>query len=310
MRKMTRALLGLLLAGAIALTTATRVHADAHADVDEMLRMPWVNNREIMLAESNGKIAIPHDYRAISGKDANRFSELVNGKPDDPSEGPSPEAVAVTRCGDTVYFEYSDSGYVDDSDFDSLNPATLLQSISTATEDGNRARRARGLPEIHVVKWLQQPVQDKSTHTFYWALEAKDSTGYLVNSIALRLGRRGFEKLTAVGGLADYRPLGGPLDVMLRAFSFPAGATYEDHISTDKAAGYGIATLIGIVIGAKVVKVAAAGGLALFFKPILVFCAAFIGKLWVLLLAPFVWIRSLFRRRKDTGSSTIHRLPG
>ena len=91
---------------------------------------------------------------------------------------------------------------------------------------------------------------------------------------------------------------------MLRAFSFPAGESYEDHLTTDKAAGYGIAALVGAVIGAKVVKVAAAGGLALFFKPIMAFFAVLISKAWFLLLTPFIWLKSLFKSRKNVNETT------
>src|ERR1700741_391077 len=94
---------------------------------------------------------------------------------------------------------------------------------------------------------------------------------YIVNSVAVRLGRTGYEKLTAVTDSSNYSSLGGPLNVMLSAFSFPPGGVYADHVSTDRAAGYGVAALVGMLVGAKVAKVAAAGGLALFFKPILAF---------------------------------------
>ena len=190
------------------------------------------------------------------------------------------------------------SGYVVEDDWNTLNPTELLQSIIDQTEEQNKERRAEGLPEMHVAKWLHQPVYDKSTHTAFWAIEATDSNGGdVVNSTALRLGRAGFERMTLITNVSDYTPVGSPLDLMLRAFSFSAGDTYEEHLSTDKAAGYGIAALVGALVGAKVVKVAAAGGLALFFKPILALLVALASKAWVLILAPFVWLASLFKGR-------------
>lgn len=81
------------------------------------------------------------------------------------------------------------------------------------------------MSEIHVIKWLHEPTLDKSTHTVYWTIEARDDAvqGDSVNAVAIRLGRAGFERLTFITHLNNYQPVGGPLDLMLRAFSFPAG---------------------------------------------------------------------------------------
>jgi uncharacterized membrane-anchored protein len=162
----------------------------------------------------------------------------------------------------------------------------LLQSVVEATDKGNKERRAENLPEMFVEKWVQQPTFDHASHTAYWSIEARDSRGAeVVNSIAVRLGRSGFEKLVFISAINDYHQLGGTLDHMLKSFSFPEGQTYEDHVSTDKMAGYGIAALVGALVGAKAVKVAAVGGIALFFKPILAVLLAILSKAWVILLA-------------------------
>jgi uncharacterized membrane-anchored protein len=132
-----------------------------------------------------------------------------------------------------------------------------------------------------------------SNHTAFWAIQGTDSNGGdLVNSTALRLGRTGFERLVLMEDIKDYKPGGSHLNLMIGAFSFSPGDTYEDHLNTDKVAGYGIAALVGAVVGATVVKVAAAGGLAVFFKSIVAFFVA---------IPPFIWLKSRFKSRKYAG---------
>src|SRR5208283_108122 len=122
-----------------------------------------------------------------------------------------------------INFDFVQSGYVGEDDWDTLNPTELLQSVIEATEEQNKERRTEGLPEMHVVKWLHQPAYDKSSHTAFGAIEFTDSSGGdIVNSTALRLGRAGFERLMLITEVSDYKPVGSPLDLMLRAFSFPA----------------------------------------------------------------------------------------
>ncbi|MDQ6703653.1 MAG: DUF2167 domain-containing protein [Pseudomonadota bacterium] len=291
-----------LLASAILATAPAQENKASETDTSgqagnsirkEISEMKWFKNTTATLPQSHGRLVIPDSYSAILGHDAIRFNELINGK----SSNSIDEASVISSDFKALTnFQFFDSGYVDEGDWESLNATELLQSVIEATEESNKERRAQGLPEMHVVKWMHQPMYDKNTHTVFWAIEGRDGNGEgVVNSIALRLGRSGFEKLILITNLGDYKPVGGELELMLRAFSFPTGAAYEEHLTTDKAAGYGVATLVGAIVGAKAVKIAAAGGLALFFKPIMAFLAVFLAKAWFLLLLPFIWLKSLIK---------------
>jgi uncharacterized membrane-anchored protein len=262
----------------------------------EMQQMKWYVNTTITLPASNARLVVPNNYGAILGHDAQRLDEIVNGRS---AENASTSEAAVLS-GDMkaqTDFTFVKSGYISDDDWNTLDANALLRSVSEQTEDQNKERRIERLPELHVVKWLQQPSYDHITHTAFWAIEATDSNGGdVANATAIKLGRDGFERLTTISDMRDYVAIGGPLDLMLRSFSFSAGDGYEEHRSTDKVAGFGIAALVGALVGAKAVKVAAAGGLALFFKPILALFLALLSKAWVLLLAPFVFLKSIISR--------------
>ena len=266
--------------------------AKSDAIAKEIEQMTWLENTTVTLPDSHGRLIIPDDYAAIVGHDALRMLEITNGKP---SNKKSEANVFSSDLKAQIDFDFIGTGYVSEDDWNTFDPKALLQSVIEATEEQNKERRAEGLPEMHAVKWLHQPTYNISNHTAFWAIQGTDSNGGgIVNSTALRLGRTGFERLVLIEDIKDYKPVGSPLDLMLASFSFSPGDTYEDHLNTDKIAGYGIAALVGTVVGAKVVKATAAGGLTPFFKQIAVFFAAVLG----ILLAPIIWLKSRFKRRK------------
>jgi uncharacterized membrane-anchored protein len=208
------------------------------------------------------------------------------------------EAVAVSPgFEDEVVFRSTNDGYVSVDDWSEVQPSSMLTSISENTEEANRERRRQGMEEIHVLGWLQEPTLDRQTNTVYWALEGTTPRGRIVNSIALRLGRKGYEQLNWITDRSNYVPVGGQLDIMLRAHSFDPGYQYSDHSPGDKTALYGIAGLVAVVAGAKAVKAGAAVGLAVVLKK---FGAILLGALAI----AFYRFKSLFRREPPSGPST------
>jgi uncharacterized membrane-anchored protein len=86
-----------------------------------------------------------------------------------------------------------------------------------------------------------------------------------------------------------YVPQGGALDQMTRAHTFNPGARYADFLPGDKTAGYGIAALVGTVVGVKVLK---AGGL--------VFLLVLLKKFGVIIVAAvgaaLIKMKRIFKR--------------
>jgi len=253
---------------------------------DAIVALPWVQEGTYKLPASNSSIALPEGYMLVLGEGARRFATLL-----DATDEPNVEAVVVNQDLDQIRFEsFREDGYVSIDDWSELDPAPLLRTVSNNTENVNSKRRSEGLPELHVAGWLQQPALDRQTDMVFWAIELTEGDGRTVNSIALRLGRDGFEKLTWVVDRSKYRPVSGQLDVMLRAHSFDPGYRYADHQSGDKTALYGIAGLVAAVAGAKAVKVAAGAGLLVLLKKFGVFVFVAIG-------AVLYRLKNLFRRR-------------
>lgn len=252
---------------------------------EQLGAIEWLGVGTYKLPSSHSSLSVPAEHTAVVGADARTLSNLVGNEADS-----SLEAITMDEyLENSVYFLYEGEGYISLDDWEKIKPKELLEEIIKNTEKANRKRRKMGIPEIHVLGWIQEPTLDRQTNTVYWSIEHEedDSDATVFNSVALRLGRRGYERIVWVGEMFNYKPFGGELDTMLRAHSFDQGYRYTDFTAGDKVAGYGIAALVAGTIGAKVLK---AGGLAVLFKKIGGFLAAGIA-------AVFYKIRNIFLRK-------------
>jgi uncharacterized membrane-anchored protein len=253
---------------------------------DAIRSLGWLPQGTYKLPISNSTLALPNGYHLVLGDDARRLTILTG----DPS-GNSIEAAAFTQSYDNeVLFQSINDGYVTVDDWKDVDPDEMIKSIRENTEEANKTRKQQGEQQIHVVGWLQQPTLDRQTNTVYWAIEGVNDDGSRVaNSIALRLGRNGYERLNWITDRANYVPLSGQLDVMLRAHSFDPGSRYADHVPGDRVAAYTIVGLVAAVAGAKVLKVAAGVGALVLLKK-------FGVVIFVALAAGLARLRRFFRR--------------
>lgn len=247
-------------------------------------KLDWKTKGKHSLPQSNSTISIPSGFALVTGRDAIAVN-TIEGKPAD--EFLEAYVCDNTNFDNSVLFQYMKTGYISIDNCKEINPKELLREISKKTEEDNIERRNRGSNELHVIGWIQEPTFDKTTNTVYWAIEGNSGEEEnIVNSIAIRLGREGYEKINWIATKSSYIPFGGHLDIMLRAHSFDPGYRYSDYRSGDKVAGYGIATLVAATLGGKVVK---ASGFIIFFKKIGSFLFAGIAGL-------FYKFRNLFKR--------------
>ena len=232
---------------------------EAICDVVESL--DWKYEGKYRLSLSKSTLSVPEGYIAFIGEDARKFHEAVECERDNKLEA----FVASDDFQNSIYFSCFNDGYVSISDWNSVNSSSLLRSIQENTEKANVKKRSKGLSTLRVLGWVQEPVLDKHTNTVFWAIDAiNENTGEsVINSVALRLGRKGFEKVVWVTDRENYKAFGGELDVMLRSHSFDPGYRYSDFSKGDKVASYGIASLVAATVGGKIVK---SGGILLGLK--------------------------------------------
>jgi uncharacterized membrane-anchored protein len=244
---------------------------------DEIGKIPWVREGSHKLAQSTSTISIPHDHVAAFAADAVRFETLV-GNSDLASK--HVEAVVVNRRNEQVIFQsFNDEGYVTLDDWKDVDAAAMLETIKDNTEKGNAERARNGFAAVHVKGWLQQPTLDRDSNTVRWAIAADDETP-IVNAVALRLGRRGFEKLTWVGDANSYAAQGGELDLILSAHAFDPGFRYADYVTGDKVAAYGVGALVATMVGAKLAKIGLFAGLLVLLKKFGVIAVVALGGLF------------------------------
>jgi uncharacterized membrane-anchored protein len=162
-----------------------------------------------------------------------------------------------------VVFEFSDIGYVEDSEKDELDADAILASIRESTEKANAEKRRRGWPTLHVVGWDQEPHYDSQTNLLIWATRLQSAGSLVVNHQSRILGRRGVMSAILV---VDPEHLPQTLPVynsLLSNFTFKPGQKYSEWQPGDKVAAYG---LTGLILGGGTVALAKSGWLGKFWK--------------------------------------------
>jgi uncharacterized membrane-anchored protein len=256
----------------------------------ELRSLHWLSVTNLRLSASHSEIRNLPDYIAVTGEEALRARQIA-----DADSNQNIEADIINpNSNSEVVFDYTPSGYVTSTDWTDVDPLAFLDQIKKNTEIGNRNRRSRGLTELHVTGWVQQPSLNPDTHTVSWVISASGDDGSnIVNAIALKLGRYGYERIVLIDGADRLSTAVQNLLFIANSHRFDAGSRYDDYVSgQDRSAEYGVAGLVAGVLGVKLLKVAAAGGLLLIFKK----------AAWIILL-PVFWLWRLIRPKRTKPTS-------
>ena len=251
--------------------------------------LDWKEGGEFALPDSESKITVDKKYGVLLGQAARTFMETTNG-----TRVESNIEALIIDTGDHgggAEFKYIKEGFVSLDDWDDVNPDRMLKEMTEGNEQANKERTAHGIEAIHVKGWGSAPHLDRETKTVHWSVIAATEHGEsVVNAVALKLGRHGYEQITGMG--ENEAEASAILKTAMDSFQYQPGAAYGDFKKGDKVAEYGIAALVAAGVGAKV---AAKFGL-------LAVLLVFLKKAWVLLLL----IPALFKRgiRKFMGKDT------
>lgn len=288
MRLMALACIALLvLGGALGGIASAKPPQNDQERAAALKALTWRDGEALTLPLSQGTLKAPLPLRQLVGVDAANAYEILNGI-DAPR---SVEAIIYDpKTEGIVIYQKLGNGYVHIDDWHDVDADALLKAISEDTEAANMKRKSAGIAPLHVVGWMERPHFDRATNTVRWAIETADEAeGPIVNSVALVLGRDGFERLLWAG--AKSAATGEMLDVALASFAFPAGGRHGDYQPGDKVADYGIAGLVAAILGAKTAAKLGA------FAALVVFAKKF-GVLLLVPLALFVaWNKRLFSRK-------------
>jgi uncharacterized membrane-anchored protein len=232
------------------------------AEATNQLNVKWQLGPTVSSLEHAAEIKVPKGYRFADAAETRRVKKAI-GEPVSGHEA----GMMVPELGDwSVFFTFSDDGYVKDDDRDKLNADKLLKAITQGNDYANKQREKMGTPPINVVGWDQKPFYDASTHNLEWCLRAECEGQPLLNYNTRLLGRRGVMSVVLV---CDPNELQATLPIykeLLAGYSYKPGETYAEYRQGDKLAKYGLAALITGGAVAVAAKTGLLASIVLLFK--------------------------------------------
>jgi len=237
---------------------------------------------------------VPAGYIFIDGKGTRA---LLKSK-GEPTSGQEVGLMVATNENWTVFFEFSNIGYVKDDEKDKLDADKLLESIKRGTAEANKERQRAGNPPLEIVGWEVPPKYDDTTHNLEWAVRATSEGRPLLNYNTRLLGRKGVMEVVLV---VDPEKVPETLPVfrkLLTGYAFTTGQTYAEYRPGDKVAKVGLAAL---VLGGAAVGAAKLG----LFAPLVLF----LKKAWKLVVVAIAAVAAslkkllgrLFGRKGESG---------
>jgi uncharacterized membrane-anchored protein len=247
----------------------------------------------IALPGGRATLDVPPSFRYLGPEDAQRVLVDAWGNP------PGAETLGMLfpanvsplqREGWGVVIDYSDDGHVSDDDASTIDFDELLADMQAGVAERNEERTRQGYEPLTLVGWAEPPHYDQGSHKLYWArhLRFGDAGDSTLNYSIRVLGREGVLVLNAVAGMDQLELVKSRMQDVLGFANFNEGNRYADFdSSTDKAATYGLAALIGGAVAAKTGLLAKLGVLLLAAKKFIVIILVAIGAL----------VTRLFRRK-------------
>jgi uncharacterized membrane-anchored protein len=224
------------------------------------------------IGDELAEIDLPEGFLYLDQAGTAKLMELTGN----PVNGSELATVAPADDGGWfLIFEWSEIGWVDDSERDALDADALFASMKEGTEAANEARRERGWPTLELVGWKEAPHYDERTKNLTWAIEGRTEGEAVLNRLVKLLGRRGVMSVTLVGSPEELASATPQVDRLLEGYRFRTGNTYAEYLpGTDTAAQVGLAAL---VVGGGAAALAKTGLLAKFWKPIAVGAVALLA---------------------------------
>lgn len=246
----------------------------------------------ITLEDGLAKLNIPSDFSYLDAKDAQTvLSDIWGNPPQSHALGliVPKEFNPLKQSSWAVVISYDESGFVKDSDADSIDYSKILKDMQAGIEERNAEREKQGYPNLKLVGWATPPHYDKEAHKIYWAkeLEFDHDPEHTLNYCIRVLGRKGVLELNAVASMEQLSQIEKEMPSVIGMVDFQEGHRYVDFDpKVDKIAGYGLAALVAGGIAAK-------AGL---FKGLFVALLAFKKFVVIGILAVVAAVKKFFKR--------------
>lgn len=197
---------------------------------------------------------------------------------------------------DTTLIERPNSdGYVKLDDWNSSEKNDMVQAIASDLIRGTAAQGAAIGQTITFDGWLVEPTLNTEKNYLYYATKITWAGDPQINIKATVFDRRGYVPFSIIPDGIDISPaeVEALINATLDQYHPSQTEAYASFTSGDTVAAVGAVGVLAGLAGLQYGK-GAVTGIAAFFAML------FKSKLAILLLAPFIWIKNLFRR-KDRG---------
>lgn len=273
-------------------------------EIQQLVKNLKYQQGDIDLRGGLAKLSVPPEFNFLGPDDTETVLVKLWGNP--PSETkpmgmlmPAGLTPLSTNCW-VVTIEYSEDGYVKDSDASKIKYDDLLKKMQKSIAEENPERQKQGYKAITLVGWAAPPRYDAETHKLYWAkdLRFEGEDGDTLNYNIRMLGRKGVLELTAVAGMNQFAEIDQQTPKILSMVDFKQGNRYaEFDPKTDKVAKYGIAALVA---GGALAAAAKFGALKLLWVGLLA------AKKFVIIgvIAIVAFIKKMFSRRGSSGGGS------
>lgn len=265
---------------------------DAEQKTMQIIQSLQYQTGEIALLGGKAKIRLTDDFKFLDPANARKV--LVDLWHNPPGAGSVtgmivPKGFLVTE-GWAAVLQWSDVGYVKDSEYDGIDFAKMLDQLKEQNREESKSREAAGYGQMLLTGWATVPRYDKQSHKLYWAKSFDVKRSELALNYDIRvLGRGGVMELSMLADMSELSQIEAKVPAILGMVDFTDGNRYADFKpGTDKVAAYGIA---GLIAGGVLAK-------AGFFK--VIFVALLAAKKFVIVgaIAIGVWIKRLLGGKK------------
>jgi uncharacterized membrane-anchored protein len=206
-----------------------------------------VTYRTGTIAILDARIALPHGFRYLNARDAQRTLTFY-GNPRH-SEVRALILPPHSNVLSAVYFivaTYEADGHVSDSDAAKIDYDKLLRGMQSSEKSDNEERAKQGFDPIQMVGWAEPPHYDATNHKLYWAsnLVFGNEPVHTLNYEVRTLGREGMLALNAVAAMRDIRTVRSGMQTVLHSSRFVHGRRYEDYRKGDKVSKLTVAAVV------------------------------------------------------------------
>ncbi len=259
---------------------------------EEVISLPWKYElKTYSLEQSNSSFKLAKGYSLLMGDSARHYDQILQRS----NEDPNTEALVFNhKTGVQLILNYYPDGYVSLEDWGKLDADVLMQEISDNAKMINVARDKNNIVPLRIGGWLQKPRLNQNNHSVSWVFDVVDGEETTVNAITIKLGRKGYEKITWVSSYDNYLKSMDDMAFLVNQHSFNEGRRYADYSIGDRMAALGIASLVGITAGGNPQKV----GLAALYAGVMAIGKKVMVPALIALGTFVAFFRRLFRGRE------------